>query len=374
MVTFFLELYTEEDLTVHMAPLAKWCHADYVEQRITKVVGNENRIVLEDGSSINYDVLVLNVGSKTRGTTGEHAVGGVWENSLTTRPINDLLPKIRNKEEDLQSKGITPEVLICGAGAAGTELAFGFKHRWNKVFEKEIKVTLIANADTVLKGAHESTVKQVTRKLNEANIHVEYNCKVKQIDEDGVQLADGRKIIGNVPVWATGAEAQMVSAESDIELLDGYFRVNDFMQSTSHPNVFAGGDCVTMETYAKEHFPPKAGVYAVRAGPFIAQNVSRYLRGEEMLKYVPQREFLSLLMTGDERAIGAKFGITFVGRWVWLMKDYIDMSFMDLFNANYLFEDFKNLGTTKPIEANELFEQETKKEADKLIPIRARAA
>jgi len=44
------------------------------------------------------------------------------------------------------------------------------------------------------------------------------------------------------------------------------------MQSTSHPNVFAGGDCVTMETYAHEkpQFPPKAGVYAVREGPFIA--------------------------------------------------------------------------------------------------------
>jgi selenide, water dikinase len=63
-----------------------------------------------------------------------------------------------------------------------------------------------------------------------------------------------------------------VTAHSDLEILKGYFRVNDFMQSTSHPNVFAGGDCVTMETYADEvpMFPPKAGVYAVREGPFIA--------------------------------------------------------------------------------------------------------
>lgn len=53
---------------------------------------------------------------------------------------------------------------------------------------------------------------------------------------------------------------------------NGYFQVNDYMQSTSHPNVFAGGDCVTLQTYADkgENFPPKAGVYAVREGPFIA--------------------------------------------------------------------------------------------------------
>ena len=61
-----------------------------------------------------------------------------------------------------------------------------------------------------------------------------------------------------------------MTAASDLELLNDFFKVNDFLQSTSHSNVFAGGDCITMETYAKENFPPKAGVYAVREGPFIA--------------------------------------------------------------------------------------------------------
>ena len=44
-----------------------------------------------------------------------------------------------------------------------------------------------------------------------------------------------------------------------------------------------------METYADEipMFPPKAGVYAVREGPFIAQNISKYIRGEDLVKYVP---------------------------------------------------------------------------------------
>jgi len=74
----------------------------------------------------------------------------------------------------------------------------------------------------------------------------------------------------NVAVWATGAEPQQVSMDSDLELMRGYFRVNNYLQSTSHPNVFAGGDCITMESYVEENFPPKAGVYAVREGPVIA--------------------------------------------------------------------------------------------------------
>jgi len=58
---------------------------------------------------------------------------------------------------------------------------------------------------------------------------------------------------------------------------------------------------------------------------------------EEMTPYVPQKEFLALLMTGDGIAIGSKFGIAFTGRWVWNMKDYIDVSFMNLFDRDYLF-------------------------------------
>ena len=83
-------------------------------------------------------------------------------------------------------------------------------------------------------------------------------------------MRDGNHLPCNVPVWATGAAAQPVTGESDLEILRGYFKVNEFLQSTSHPNVFAGGDCITIDKYAEENFPPKAGVYAVREGPFIA--------------------------------------------------------------------------------------------------------
>ncbi len=40
------------------------------------------------------------------------------------------------------------------------------------------------------------------------------------------------------------------------------------------------GDCVCMESYAdRKNFPPKAGVYAVRAGPIVAANVANYIKG-----------------------------------------------------------------------------------------------
>lgn len=63
-------------------------------------------------------------------------------------------------------------------------------------------------------------------------------------------------------------------------------------------------------------------------------------------------------MTGDGKAIGTKFGISFTGKWVWKMKDYIDVGFMKMFSPEYLFEDFDKLKCLKPFENNEKLEKE----------------
>lgn len=77
-----------------MEPLAKWCNAEYIEKAVLKIIGNENKILLEDGSHLNYDLLVINVGSRTKGSS---KVEGIWEHSLTTRPINFLLKNLEIK-------------------------------------------------------------------------------------------------------------------------------------------------------------------------------------------------------------------------------------------------------------------------------------
>lgn len=62
-------------------------------------MGDKNQIKLENGDLIDYDVLALNVGSKTKDTGN---VKGVWEHGLTTRPINDLIPKVQKREKELK--------------------------------------------------------------------------------------------------------------------------------------------------------------------------------------------------------------------------------------------------------------------------------
>jgi hypothetical protein len=89
------------------------------------------------------------------------------------------------------------------------------------------------------------------------------------------------------------------------------------------------------------------------------------IKKQPLITYEPQRGFLSLMSTGDEKAIGCKFGITFTGRWVWRLKDAIDRGFMKLFDPNYLFDNYEKNGCSYPLGNDELFEEKSKEEKAK---------
>lgn len=211
---------------VHLEPIADWCNADYVEKRVHWIDGDKNRVHFEDGDSMPYDVLGVNVGSRTRGAND---VQGVWDHSLTTRPINDLLGKIQDKEDWLVKHGITPTIAVCGSGAAGIELSFAFKNRWSRVFKKDVKCYLLCSDTDIMKTESPAARELTKKKLRDHGIEVVHSARIERIEEDGVVLKDGRKVQCNVPVWATGAEAQKVTVRSNLAILDNYFRVNDYL-------------------------------------------------------------------------------------------------------------------------------------------------
>lgn len=128
---------------------------------------DNNKLVLDDKSEVNYDALAVNVGSRTRGSRD---VKGVEKHSLTTRPINDLLGKIERREEQLIKDKVTPVVAVCGAGAAGIELSFAFKKRWSKLFKQDIQTTLICSEPDIMLHESKAARDMTKAKLQEHGI------------------------------------------------------------------------------------------------------------------------------------------------------------------------------------------------------------
>ena len=130
-------------------------------------------------------------------------------------------------------------------------------------------------------------------------------------------------------IWATRAGAQPWLAASGINVdSDGFISVCTSLESTSHKGVFAAGDCASVEAHPRE----KAGVFAVRQGPVLAENLRRRLAGLSPYGFVPQRHHLRLISTGDRYAVATRGrGMALRGRWVWHWKDWIDRRFMAQF-------------------------------------------
>ena len=108
----------------------------------------------------------------------------------------------------------------------------------------------------------------------------------------------------------------------------GFIRIAPTLLAKGRDDVFAAGDVISFA--AREL--PKSGVYAVRAGPILADNIRRSLTGRALRPFRPQRKAMYLVSTGDAYAVGTRNGLVFKGAWVWRWKDWIDRRFMRRFN------------------------------------------
>ena len=107
------------------------------------------------------------------------------------------------------------------------------------------------------------------------------------------------------------------------------------LRSVSHREVFAAGDCAAVEGDPR----PKAGVWAVRAGAPLAENLRRAAAGRALKAWKPQRDALAILGLGHGRAVAWRNGIAVQGRKVWWLKDRIDRRWMRMYTEMRMPDD-----------------------------------
>ncbi|MEP6545740.1 FAD-dependent oxidoreductase [Microcoleus vaginatus GB1-A2] len=129
--------------------------------------------------------------------------------------------------------------------------------------------------------------------------------------------------------WVTQASAANWITESGLAAdSNGFMQVNDCLQSVSHPNVFAAGDIAAMVNYPR----PKAGVFAVRQGKPLFENLQQFLLEKPLKPFAPQEQYLGLIGTGNKRAIASRGNFMWESRLLWYWKDWIDRQFMQKFS------------------------------------------
>ncbi|MGH9392313.1 MAG: selenide, water dikinase SelD, partial [Vicinamibacteria bacterium] len=223
--------------------------------------------------------------------------------------------------------------------------AFTLWHRLDAGRDRGVELTLVHGWPEVLAGYPRGLIERVHRNAARRGIRIEPNRRVVEARRDSVLFESGESIPADALLWVTGAWSYPLFADSGLPTeRRGFVRTRSTLQVEGFDDLFAVGDCATMTEFPDT---PKAGVYAVRQGPFLFENLVSALEGRALRRYRPQSDFLTLLNLGDGTALGAKWGRSLEGEWVMRLKDWIDRRFMRRFQVldadGVLTEEFQGL-------------------------------
>jgi selenide,water dikinase len=305
--------YPLEALSFNLEGLARAAGARLEPEGAATLDAERREVRLGDGRTLGYDVASFDIGSLP---AGEDGVPGVREHAVVLKPLEGVLR--------LASEQHLGPLLVVGGGAAGVELALCLQARTGR------PTVLLEEGAQVPRGASRAAARRVHTLLSRRGLCVRTGVRVTALEAGVAHLDTGERLAFGTCVWATGARAPALFAASGAAVdARGYLAVSDTLESPSHPGLFASGDCAG---FTSGQHVPKAGVYAVRQGPVLRDNLRARLTGEGPLRpYSAQRDFLSLLNAGDGTAVGAWKGLAVQGRAVWKLKDAIDRRFMERF-------------------------------------------
>ena len=309
--------YALDDCVIPLQPLLRRAGVRWLQRSVQALDAQAQQVRLDDGSVLHYDWLSLNTGPVQDRARLEQSLPGAREHALFLRPIEGfgaLWPQV------VQLGQARPlRITVIGAGAAGIELAMAIRHRLPKS-----AVTLLCGGTPLGAGYHPRVQQRLRQALLARQVTLLPDSAVG-IQAGAVRLASGASLACDVPLLATGAQAPAWLQGSGLALDDaGFVAVDAFQRSTSHAAVFAAGD-VSSRT---DRSLARSGVYAVRAGPALAQNLAAAVANQPPTAHQPPARTLNLISCGDRWAIASWGAYSAQGRWVWWLKDWIDRRFL----------------------------------------------
>ena len=312
-------LYRFEECHIDLVRLARFAGARLIHDEAIGLDRASRRVVCRDHPPIRYDVVSLDIGSTPR--PGD--VPGAALHTTPVKPIDRFAARWEAILERARAEGHI-RLAIVGGGAGGVELALAAQHRLTGLLGTAPEITLVTREG--LLPSHNRNVRRIfTRLLAERGIRAVTHNPIVRVEPGRLVAADGSVILFDEALWVTEAAGAPWLAATGLPLdARGFVVIDETLHSPADAAVFAAGDIATMPAHPRE----KAGVYAVRAGPPLADNLRRALAGRRLRRAVPQKRALALIGSGDGRAAASRGPFAAYGRSLWHLKDWIDRRWM----------------------------------------------
>lgn len=315
--------YAPRDVRFHVRRMAEDRGAAFIEDAVVHIDARERALKLASGATIPYDIVSFNTGSDVPA----RIPGGSGPSVFPVKPIANLIRARHFLIELLAERAA--EVIVIGGGPAGLEMA-GNIERLAAGQGNRARITLLAGSR--LMARFPDRVRSLAlRSLQRRGIEVVEGSHADALEQGRVIMDDGTARACDAVFLALGVAPSPLFRDSGFPTgPDGGLFVNRFLQCPTHPEIFGGGDCISLEG----HRLAKVGVYAVRQNPVLMRNICAALDGGPFVPFVPQKHYLLIFNLGDGAAILNRNGMTMAGRFAWWLKDRIDRGFMRKFQIS----------------------------------------
>ncbi|MCG7310322.1 NAD(P)/FAD-dependent oxidoreductase [Brachybacterium sp. ACRRE] len=202
---------------------------DLVIDRVTGLDTTTRRVTLTGGEDLEYDSLVLALGSAPAPPAAEVADARI-------RSVGSREEALRLRT-DLAALPAGSPLSVVGAGLTGLEAATEIAES-----RPDLRVTLHSGGE-VGAGLSARAVRHLRSALGRLGIKVREGLRVETADRERVRTVDGSSYPADLVLWSSGFAPSPLAGTSDLEThADGRVLVDRALRSLSHPEVLAVGD------------------------------------------------------------------------------------------------------------------------------------
>lgn len=296
-------------------PLEKLLRGQDIDLRIDtvkEILPDEKLVKLASGSTRQYDVLVIALGSET----AFFGIPGLQEHSFILKSVDDANRLRAHVEARIEAYSKTlnkadATFVVGGGGLTGIELVGEFADmlpglcRKYGIDRNDISLYCVEAGPSILAGFASDLVERAQTSLEKRGVRFLTGVPITEMKETAVFLKDGSSIETNTLVWTGGVQGNSVVAGCGIEVNRGRATVTESLQSTSHPDIFLAGDSAVVMGPEGRPYPPTAQL-AWQMGETIGYNIHAYFQAGAMESFVP-------VFSGTLASLGRKDAIGTIG-------------------------------------------------------------
>lgn len=315
--------------------LSRAGNIDVVMARVDAFDLDKKRVVLAQGTPIEYDYLVVAAGSR-------HAYFGhdEWERDAPgLKTIDDAIAIrgriLRTFEEQEQRLYLGEQeepvhFAVIGGGTTGVEVAGAIadiatralKRDYKRINTSQTRITLFEGLPRILKDYPEDLSRKAAEELKELGVEVRTNSMVTGVRSGAIQVR-GEWIPVNAALWASGVAVSPLGRLLAPGYADkaGRIEVNGDLSLPNRPEVFVIGDQASLIDAAGKKVPALAAA-ATQEGRAAADNIMRDVQGKKR-KSFRYKDRGMLATVGRHRAVCVIYGKHFSGFPAWLLWAFV---------------------------------------------------